>query len=90
MKQKILKMELQDAEYQKRLEAGDELPARRFEQEQLSPLDCAQLMTSFCRLKLFDDNLEFFELIERSFVKHIDEASGETLVTMFTSHASWA
>lgn len=47
-------------------------------------------MTAFCRVKLFEDNLELFELLERSFVRHIDEASGETLVTMFTSHATWA
>ena len=47
-------------------------------------------MTAFCRVKLFEDNLDLFELVERHFVRNIDQASGETLVTMFTSHASWA
>lgn len=47
-------------------------------------------MTAFCRVKLFEQHFDLFELLERHFVKHIDNASGETLVTMFTSHASWA
>ena len=46
-------------------------------------------MTAFCRVKLFEQHFDLFELLERHFVKHIDNASGETLVTMFTSHASW-
>ena len=54
----------------------------------LSPLDCAQFMTAFCRVKLFDP--ELFEVLEHCFTKRIDEATGETLVTMFVSHASWA
>lgn len=31
----------------------------------LNPLDCAMLMTAFCKVKLFDDNLDLFEFIER-------------------------
>jgi|LauGreDrversion4_2_1035121.scaffolds.fasta_scaffold555994_1 hypothetical protein len=45
-------------------------------------------MTAFCRVQLFD--FELMEHLERTFVRHIDLASGETLVTMFTSHAAWA
>ena len=41
-------------------------------------------MTAFCRVKLFEQHFDLFELLERHFVKHIDNASGETLVTMFT------
>ena len=51
-------------------------------------MDCAQLMTAFSRLKLFE--VDLFELLERHFVRNIDQASGETLVTMFASHAAWA
>lgn len=51
-------------------------------------MDCAQLMTAFSRLKLFE--VDLFELLERHFVRNIDLASGETLVTMFVSHAAWA
>jgi hypothetical protein len=73
------------------LEEGEAIPAQgRKPQEQLTPLDCAQLMTAYCRNKLFDDNFDLFDLLERSFVRHIDDATGETLVTMFTSHASFA
>jgi hypothetical protein len=46
-------------------------------------------MTAFCKVKFFENNLDLFELLERSFVKYIDNASGETLVTMYTSHAAW-
>ena len=59
------------------------------EERFLSPLDCAQLMSAFCKVKLFDANLDLFELLERQFVKYIDQATGETLVTMYTSHAVW-
>jgi hypothetical protein len=46
-------------------------------------------MTAFCKVKFFENNLDLFELLERSLVKNIDQASGETLVTMYTSHAAW-
>jgi hypothetical protein len=45
-------------------------------------------MTAYCRVGIFD--FELFEILENVFIKNIDKASGETLVTMFTSHASWA
>lgn len=45
-------------------------------------------MTAYCRVEMYD--LELFEVLEHAFVKRIDEATGETLVTMFSSHASWA
>jgi hypothetical protein len=45
-------------------------------------------MTAYCRVAIFD--VELFEVLEHAFVKKIDHATGETLVTMFTSHASWA
>lgn len=45
-------------------------------------------MTAFCRVGIFD--VDFLEILETIFIKRIDEASGETLVTMFTSHAAWA
>lgn len=34
--------------------------------------------------------MELFEVLESVFIKRIEEAEGETLVTMFTTHASWA
>lgn len=46
-------------------------------------------MSAFCKVKLFEGNLDLFELLERQFVKFIDQATGETLVTMYTSHAVW-
>ncbi len=71
------------------LQAG-QLPSNFKDKKEkgLYPLDCAQLMTAFCRVQLFD--FELMEHLERTFVRHIDLASGETLVTMFTSHAAWA
>ena len=45
-------------------------------------------MTAFCRVGIFD--IDFLEMLETIFIKRIEEASGETLVTMFTSHAAWA
>lgn len=53
----------------------------------LQPIDCAQFMTAYCRVGIFD--LELFEVLEMAFIKRIDEASGESCVTMFTSHANW-
>jgi hypothetical protein len=55
----------------------------------LTPLDCAQIMTAFGKVKFYENNLDLFELLERHFVKHIGLATGETLVTMYTSHAAW-
>lgn len=45
-------------------------------------------MTAYCRVGILD--LELFEVLENAFIRNIDHASGETLVTMFTSHAVWA
>ncbi len=45
-------------------------------------------MTAYCRVSIFD--VDLLQTLEQVFVKKIDEANGETLVTMFTSHASWA
>lgn len=45
-------------------------------------------MTAFSRLKLFE--VDLFELLERHFVRNIDDASGETLVTLYVSHAAWS
>jgi len=59
------------------------------EERFLKPVDCAHLMSAFCKVKLFEHNLDLFELLQRQFVKYIDHASGETLVTMYTSHANW-
>ena len=56
--------------------------------DKLKPIDCAQFMTAFCRVSMFD--LELFEALEGVFVKKIDQTSAETLVTMFTSHAAWS
>jgi hypothetical protein len=47
-------------------------------------------MTAFARVRLFEGNLDLFETLERHFVKNVDFASGETLVTLFTAHSSWA
>jgi len=38
----------------------------------LWPIDCALFMSSFCHFRLFKDNYNFLELLERQFVKHID------------------
>lgn len=57
--------------------------------EKLKPIDCAQFMTAFCRVGFFEDQ-ELFEVLEQVFLARIEEASGETLVTIFTAHASWA
>eukprot|EP00347_Sterkiella_histriomuscorum_P015889 403355301 len=54
----------------------------------LSTLDCAQFLTAFARVELFD--FELFEALERVFLQQIDQANGETLVTMYNAHASFA
>ena len=56
--------------------------------ETLEPIDCAQLMTAYCRVKIFD--LDLLQTLEEVFLQKIEKAEGETLVTMFNSHANWA
>ncbi len=82
----IMEIDIQD----KAIEEGKEIPlSNKSLEKTLKPLDCAQLMSAFCKVKLFEGNLDLFELLERHFVKYIDQATGETLVTMYTSHAVW-
>lgn len=52
----------------------------------LKPVDCAQFLTAFARLEIFD--FEVFEALERNFFHNIDKAEGETLVTMFLAHSA--
>mmetsp|Transcript_15399 Transcript_15399/g.10784 ORF Transcript_15399/g.10784 Transcript_15399/m.10784 type:complete len:93 (+) Transcript_15399:1064-1342(+) len=54
----------------------------------IKPIDCAMLMTSFCRVEMYD--LDFLRLLESIFIEQILDADGETLVTMFNAHASWS
>lgn len=76
------------------IEGGAPIPAvqktPKASLQNLTPLDCAQFLTAFCRVKYFEGNLDLFECLERYFIRNIDRASGETLVTMFISHAAWA
>lgn len=54
----------------------------------LTTLDCAQFLTAFARVNIYD--FELFEALERVFLKQIDQANGETLVTMYNAHAALA
>ncbi len=85
----IVKNVIQSIDNQDKEDMGEIPSNQRREERRLTPLDCAQIMTAFCKVKLFENNLDLFELLERHFVKYIDQATGETLVTMYTSHAAW-
>lgn len=51
---------------EKAFEEGKEIPFNNNRQVQaLKPLDCAHLMSAFCKVKLFEGNLDLFELLER-------------------------
>ena len=56
--------------------------------EKLKPIDCAQFMTAYRRIGIFD--IELFYGLEGAFIRRIEEADGQTLVTMFIAHVSWA
>lgn len=45
-------------------------------------------MTAYSRVEMWD--LEFFEVLEKVFIDKIEEATGESIVTMFVSHSNWA
>ena len=56
----------------------------------LKAIDCAQIMTSFCRLELYDR--ELFYLLQNNFYAGIKEGNvnSQTLITMFIAHQSWS
>ena len=62
--------------------------SKEVKRTKVKPIDCAQLMTAFCRVKMFD--AELLDVLEHLFISRIDEAFGQTLTTMFISHAAWA
>lgn len=45
-------------------------------------------MAAYCRIGLFD--VDLFYGLETSFIRKIEQADGQTLVTMFVAHANWA
>ena len=64
---------LENELFEKSIEAGEEVPRNvNMKEKFLKPLDCAHFMAAFCKVKLFDDNLDLFEYLERQFVKYID------------------
>jgi hypothetical protein len=50
----------------------------------LKPIDCAMLMTAFCRTKVFDP--EMMDLLIRNFK---GEINFESAVTMYCAHLAW-
>ena len=54
--------------------------------QMISTQDCAQFLTAFARVKIYD--FEIFEALESVFLSTIDQANGETLVTMYLAHSS--
>ncbi|CDW89579.1 UNKNOWN [Stylonychia lemnae] len=52
----------------------------------ITTVDCAQFMTAFAKVEIFD--FELFESLESVFLSQIDQARGETLVTMYLSHGA--
>lgn len=50
----------------------------------LKPVDCAQFLTAFARVEMFD--FELFEFLELQLLKDIQEANGQTLVTVLLAH----
>ena len=54
--------------------------------QELEPLSISSFMVAFSKVGIFDFDL--YEALENSFVKQIDLANGETLVTFFNSHAA--
>ena len=44
-------------------------------------------MTAYCRIGLFD--IDLFYALETSFTRKIEQADGQTLVTMFVAHSIW-
>jgi hypothetical protein len=64
---------LENELFEKSIEAGEEIPRNvNLKEKSLKPLDCAHFMAAFCKVKLFDGNLDLFEYLERQFVKYID------------------
>ena len=57
----------------------------------MEAIDCAQFMTSFCRIGIFDINL--FYLLEMNVLKHLKanhvQDDVETLITLFCAHQAW-
>ena len=52
----------------------------------LEPIDCAQLMTAFCRSEIFDH--ETLYLLQHNFMLGKKQSS-ETLITMYCAHQTW-
>jgi hypothetical protein len=57
----------------------------------LQALDCAQIMTAFCKIGLFDN--ELFYLLEKQFYNDLiseSKVSLQSVITMYCSHQSWS
>lgn len=52
----------------------------------MKPVDCAQFLTAFARVEMFD--FELFEFLELQLVKNLHEANGQTLVTVLLAHSA--
>ena len=65
------------------------MPNTVADKSSLAPIDCAMFMTAYCRGNMFKE-VELLESLQASFLTKIDEANGQTLVTMLNAHAAWA
>ena len=56
----------------------------------LKAIDCAQIMTAYCKLEMYDR--ELFYMLENNFYSRMkqDRVNSTTLITMFLAHQNWS
>ena len=67
---------------------ADGEPLITVERPTLKPIDCAMFMAAFSRAEIFDDPA-LQESLLACFIERVDEADGETVVTILNAHAEW-